>query len=337
LQKEDEVERDDIEKLAQILGSEITHSRSREVKMTCPFPGCGHRAFVVEATSGASRCYCFFCSQGGRLSRVLRALNAQDGETYGEAYRFVSSTEAGSFLPPKITKKKRKMDPSLFRIFQASRGDISEELKARGVLDREVKKWKLGFDSLRNRDMFPVYDIEGTLRAIQGRRIGDNPTEKYITFGAYPEVLSDYFYGEQFLDVTRGEGVGVEGALDTIVCSRYLPNTLGFLGSDTLTEERKKRLKQWFTSFTLLFDHDEAGVLSMFKIGSELSRVLSVFVAMLPKGKDPGEASAEEIREAYARRRLWSLVQWSALCDGVVPRFLDRRKKRRLKAGKIGS
>jgi DNA primase len=269
--------------------------------------------FSVTISDDRSVCFCFACGEGGSLKKVAHELWKETAdENHHKAYKVVLKSEAGIYIPQAIapTKAKPQKDESLERILRVSRNKISSVLRKRGITDADVKKWHLGFDELNQRDIFPVYDYKKRLVAITGRRVSDEQPNKYFHYGSNPGRITEVFYGEQFLDPTVDEVILMEGPTDAIKVSRYYPNAFGQCGAEIITDDRLKRLKRWFKTVTLLYDGDAAGSTGMFKIGLILFKHFPLFVAFLPKGLDPFDASSEQIKEALEKRVLWSLIDW---------------------------
>lgn len=321
------MESEDIRRLAGIWGTEVTRESAREVQMRCPFAAFGrHRHsvdqnpnFGVKPSTGPSVCHCFSCGEGGLLLHVAHKLwmLSEDDGRYRDAYHFAKKAEVAAPLGVQSLAPRDaappKEDPSLERIVRMSRGGVSPTLSARGVTDADVRKWNLGFDPLTQRDVFPVYDVDNRLVAMTGRRISDEDYPKYWSgYGQDPDAITRVFYGECFLDPTVREGILVEGPLDTIATSRQYPNVLGQCGVQTVTRERKMRLKRWFKVVTLLYDADAAGRGGLFKVGLDLFKCLTLFVAILPEGLDPFGATASQRAKALRERVLWSLVDWGS-------------------------
>ena len=318
-----------IEELAYLLGSEIARSTDKEVTIACPFaPYGGHRGVIDHNPNfgikvndeGKSVCNCFACRRGGLLSRVIQELVELD-KKFQPALDFVNRQDRGIFIPSKPKGKVKIVDESLVKIMRAVRNnDISDTLKKRGVTAKEVKRFRLAYDLMHDRDVFPVYDHANQLRGVVGRRVEDDMAKKYHNYGEAVQ-LTEVFYGEQFLDLTHDTAILVEGPLDMIKVSRIYKNALALCGNMVMGEERITKLKKWFERVTLMLDADPAGNSGMYRLGLLLSKLFVVDVALLPDGMDPWDCSPRQIKTAYEGRKLWSLVDWK----GGVP---TEQKKR---------
>jgi DNA primase len=320
--------RDEIHHLAELWGSTLGRETGEEVWMTCPFARFSHRSGVDRkagnfsvriSDTGNSVCYCFACGSGGHVVVAARQL-AKEDTFFKKALNYVKKVETGMFLPADVQAKKKmqeaKADSDLWQALRSSKARISKVLRERGISRRDELKWKLGHDADRHRDLFPVFDYKRRLIGISGRAISDDQFPKYLHYGEEPENLTKVFYGEQFLDPTVPEAILVEGPTDTIKNSRYYPNVLGIMGAQIMTPERIERLKRWFETITLYFDGDASGRQGMFKIGLTLFESFTLFVAFLPEGVDPFDATDDQRMEAMKNRVLWSLVDWGERIGG---------------------
>jgi len=321
--------KEDITRLSELWGTTISRSTEKEVTMQCPFAplGYGHKSNedrnpnfnVTINDQGISVCFCFACGSGGTVKQVAYKLFKSSGDIkYKEALALVEKVDGGKYDPLySVDKSKSKSveiqnDKVIVRVMKMAKKGVSPILKARGISDGDVKKWDLRFDELNHRDLFPMLDYKHNLVALSGRRIHAEQTPKYLHYGESPANITKIFYGEQFIDPTVSSGILVEGPTDTIVTSRHFPNVLGQSGAHIITAARLKRLKRWFRTITLLYDSDAAGSMAMFKVGLTLFKHMVLFVAFLPKGLDPFDASVEQRNEALQKRVLWSLVNWGS-------------------------
>jgi len=316
--------RDEIKHLISLWGTEAYKESEKEILLPCPFAptGVGHKNSVDRHPNfsiriddaGPSVCYCFACNKGGRVDRVAYDLwETLESEQFKAAWLYARKVNNGAsfnFDNKKPDKKPLSPDKAVFATWQLNKGKISSVLHQRGITDQDVKKWQLGYDPVEARDIFPVFDIDKRLIGLSGRVTDNEHYPKYWHYGAAqsPRI----FYGEQFLDLTKKEVILVEGQLDTIKASRYFPNVLGQFGVEVMPPEKVRRLSKWFSIATLLYDGDAAGREGTFQVGLCLTKALTVFVAFLPEGLDPFDASADQLRKAMQRRILWSLVDWAA-------------------------
>ncbi len=194
----------------------------------------------------------------------------------------------------------------------------------RGLVAHDLHMWRVGFDpgpteigyvTVRNRAVFPVWDELGELVGATLRTVlpeGVDPP-KYRDTPGLPK--GDIFYGEHRVDRTRGTVHIVEGILDAIVAGRYLPNVVALLGANTgMGAARVTKLRAWCNRVVLILDGDKAGseaVNGKTKewVGKDgrkhkkftpgilhiLRQHFVVLVAVLPQGKDPADVGPEVV------------------------------------------
>ncbi|MFC1686988.1 DNA primase [Patescibacteria group bacterium] len=151
------------------------------------------------------------------------------------------------------------------------------------------------YDRFRNRIMFPLRDVHGTVVGFGGRALAeDDKTAKYINS---PQSLiydkSNYLYG---LDQARQEirekkvAVVVEGYMDVIASFQAGVKNVVASSGTALTDRQVRLLKRFTDTIALAFDADLAGEdASRRGIDVALRGDLEVKVITLPYGKDPDE------------------------------------------------
>lgn len=151
------------------------------------------------------------------------------------------------------------------------------------------------YDRFRNRIMFPLRDVHGTIVGFGGRALAeDDKAAKYINS---PQSLiydkSSYLYG---LDQARQEirekkaAVVVEGYMDVIASFQAGVRNVVASSGTALTDRQVKLLKRFTDTIALAFDADLAGEdASRRGIDVALRGGLEVQVITLPFGKDPDE------------------------------------------------
>jgi len=297
------------------------------VMLRCPFapydPAHAHDldmtpGFKVKAEEfGQSVCHCFTCKQGGSLLFTMMRLNRMAEGEFDDAVEFVKDKEDADpgvmldQLDKKQAAKKHigkktaaEVELSTFvrRCELTPHSYLTEE---RGLQEDELAHWHLGYDKVTKRVTFPVFSQGGKLVAVYGRKL-DGFGVKYLLYDKISAAIDQYFYGEQFLDLTLDEPIIlVEGPLDAVVLSRYFRNVLACLGTN-VTKARLKKLKAWRTSVVLMLDSDAAGMVAAKKIAKAISSVVpNVHITRLPSGKDPAECSELELKKAVAERLLF--------------------------------
>lgn len=147
------------------------------------------------------------------------------------------------------------------------------------------------FPFFRNRAMFPIYSINGSIVGFGGRRLNDeSKAPKYLNTGE--NIIfhkRDLLYG---LDKAKGEKTlyFVEGYMDVIALHQAgIINAVAALG--TAVGERHCTLLHDYNvrNIVLCLDGDEAGIKSALKSIPILRKYFNVSVITLSEAKDPDE------------------------------------------------
>jgi len=342
------VDRDLILQLAGILGSTKDNEHSANVRLQCPLAPATHAkgtdrhpAWSVRVVpDGPSPTMCWACDTAGTLEQVLeKAVELVGGPELEAGLAFVKENDGGG-LQAAMTRlriadrdvkpEKDAIEPwepkKLSRYVARCGRTVSQYVLDRGLVAGDIQRWRIGYDEgptlvgqsyIRYRVVFPIWDETGALVGASMRTVVDEPP-KYRDWPMTPK--GDVFYGEHRIDTTRDEVVIVEGILDVVMASRYLPNVVGLLGANTgMGETRLEKLRRWTRRVTLVLDADQAGSEAVEgkvrtwtgRDGKQrqkkdpglldiLRRHFVVRVAELPAGTDPAE-----LREAvvpYVRR-----------------------------------
>lgn len=158
-----------------------------------------------------------------------------------------------------------------FRIGYAPDGwqNLLRYLKEKGYRDQEILESGLAvsgnkgpYDMFRNRVMFPITSMSGTVVAFGGRAF-DDATPKYLNSPETAvfnksETLYGIFHAKE--DIRRDNRVLLaEGYLDVIVCHQYgFRNVVAPLGT-SLTAAHIRKLRTIAERIVLVFDGDTAG------------------------------------------------------------------------------
>lgn len=139
-------------------------------------------------------------------------------------------------------------------------------LKARGLTDTSIKKWKLGFEYDKfntPRILFPLIDSVGNILGFSKRVL---PGESSSICKYWNSKTSDWFkkssylYGIHNLDTSFKEIRITEGPMDVIMATqRSIKNAVCPLGT-SFTEEHAEIIKKLNMTAVLCMDSDEAGI-----------------------------------------------------------------------------
>jgi DNA primase len=149
------------------------------------------------------------------------------------------------------------------------------------------------YETFRNRVMFPIRDATGRVIGFGGRTLVDDRA-KYLN--TRQNALFDKGRGLYGVDlarqsiVDRGRAIVVEGYTDCMACHQAgFTETVATLGT-ALTESQVDLLRRYCTEVIFVFDSDDAGIQAADRaIRVALPRSVTVRLARVPEGKDPGE------------------------------------------------
>ncbi len=199
--------------------------------------------------------------------------------------------------------RKRGITPEtaeLFRLGYAPAGwhNLLQNLRSRGYLDAIIRDAGLAvagekgmYDMFRDRIIFPIMGIQGSVIAFGGRA-RDDSLPKYINS---PETAvfkkSETLYGLSTAKeaIRRQERVFiVEGYMDVIICHQFgIKNVVAPLGT-SLTSGHLQKLRRLVREAVMVFDGDNAGMAAARRaLPLFLQSDLHVRILLLPGGEDP--------------------------------------------------
>ncbi len=184
----------------------------------------------------------------------------------------------------------------------AARAGVDLPLLLAADFLRESEDGRL-YGTFRNRLMFPIRDVTNRIIGFGGRTLVEDRA-KYIN--TRQNALFDKgrnLYGADLARdtiVQRGRAVVVEGYTDCLAAHQAgFQEVVATLGT-ALTDSQVDLLRRYTEVVILLFDSDEAGAVAADRaIRVALPRCVTVRLARLPEGKDPGEyfSTGERSRE----------------------------------------
>ncbi|MGK7312172.1 MAG: DNA primase [Candidatus Longimicrobiales bacterium M2_2A_002] len=155
------------------------------------------------------------------------------------------------------------------------------------------------YDRLRDRLIFPITDIRGTVIGFGGRVLsGDAQGPKYLNSPETPLYHKGReLYGLHWSKtaIRREEAaLVVEGYMDYVsLAGREIENVVAALGT-AMTPEQAQLLTRYAGQVLLLYDSDAAGLRATFRSGDEILRAGGhPMVVTLPPGEDPDSVARE--------------------------------------------
>ncbi len=196
---------------------------------------------------------------------------------------------------------------------------LIKHMKSKGFSEQELiaadlaKKTQKGYviDTFRNRAMFPIIDVKGSVIAFGGRVLDDSKPKYVNTSDTLVYKKSQGVFALNF--AKRGTDktlILCEGYMDVIAYHQAgFENAVAGLGT-AFTPEQAKLLSKYAEEVILSYDSDEAGQNATRKAIGILSKTpLRIRVAKLQGGKDP-----DEIIKKYGKDKMRQILS-SAVGD----------------------
>lgn len=183
-----------------------------------------------------------------------------------------------------------------------AKGFSIEAITESGLV-RRSRKADLYIDFLRNRIIFPIYDLAGRIIGFGGRLLdGEGP--KYLN-SAENRVFSKrlnlfgLYQGREAIRAAS-EVLLVEGYMDCLSLHQHgIANTVATLGT-ALTREQAKLIKRVTETVLVMYDGDEAGQRETLRALAVLHQEgIDARVVPLPSGVDPDDLVREKGKEEF--------------------------------------
>lgn len=224
--------------------------------------------------------------------------------------RLLSSPDAGA---ARSYLRGRGLDGDAVREYQLGWAPDSWDELCRSLKlgEKAAKETGLGFrnsrnrlqDTFRARVLFPIFDVQGNPVSFGGRILpGADDPRNQAKYKNTPETLlyhkSSVLYG---MDRARTQMVSSDTA---VICEGYT-DVIGFHRSGvqtavatcgtSLTDDHIKLLRRYARRLVLAFDADSAGQAAAERLHQwEREHGLEIFVADLPRGKDPADVAQSD-------------------------------------------
>ena len=159
------------------------------------------------------------------------------------------------------------------------------------------------YDRFRNRVMFPIIDVRGSVIGFGGR-VMDNATPKYLNSPDTPVYnKSRNVFALNLAKTSKaGRVILTEGYMDAVALHQAgFDSAVASLGT-ALTEEHGQLLSRYFKESVIAYDGDGAGVAAAQRAIPLLEKAgLKVKVLRMQGAKDPDEFIRAHGREAFAK------------------------------------
>ncbi len=243
----------------------------------------------------------------GRRSRLLE-LNRQAARWFYGNLSLPEGAPAVEYI------KKRQLSPKTVKSFGlgAAPDDwyaLTNEMRRRGYTDQELidaglsKRGKNGgsYDVFRNRLMFPVIDVRGSVIGFSGRILGDGEP-KYLNTPDTPvfQKSRNLFALNLAKRTKRDMLILAEGNVDVVMLHQAgFDCAVASLGT-SLTPDQARLIKHFKDNVVIAYDSDGAGVKAAQRaIGLLEPAGLKVKVLRMEGAKDPDEFIKKKGPEAF--------------------------------------
>ena len=230
--------------------------------------------------------------------------------------------------------QKRKLSPETIRRFGLGYAPdkwdaLKRHLKSKGFSESEIlaadlvreTKNKNTVDTYRNRVMFPIIDVKGSVIAFGGRVLDDSVPKYLNTRDTLVFKKGNGVFGLNLAkNGTSKTLILCEGYMDVIAYHQAgFTNAIAGLGT-AFTPEMAKLIAKYADEVILSYDNDEAGQKAAARVIEILSKTpVRIRVAMLSGGKD-----SDEIINKHGKEKMRQILD-SALSD--VEYGLQKAKK----------
>ncbi len=196
---------------------------------------------------------------------------------------------------------------------------LIRHMKKKGYSEQEIlaadlaRKTKNGhvIDTYRNRAMFPIIDVNGSVIAFGGRVLDDSKPKYVNTADTLVYKKSQGVFALNFAKKGTGKTIILcEGYMDVIAYHQAgFENAVAGLGT-AFTPEQAKLISRYAEEVILSYDSDEAGQKATRRTIGILSKTpVRIKVARLQGGKDP-----DEIIKKYGKDKMQQILS-SAVGD----------------------
>lgn len=313
----------------------FTHgSRGEQLNVQeCPFCGGSDYKVYINRESGLGNCFHGSCQE--RFNTYTLTQKILDNAGAGRVVPYLKQLAEEQGWRPKSTKSAIEIEtyegewklPANINL-PDKHGNMLEYLTKRGVTPEIAKMFDLRYcndawfnytkpDGSRGgmnfggRVLFPIYDLNAEMVTFQGRDITGKSDRKYLFPPKLPGTSSFFYNG--FRCMRKETVVMCEGVMDVIGAYMALRETkpeLGVMGSFGISlssgrsdEDQIARLLQMkrkgLKRIIIMWDGERGAYAAALEAAAKIVKLgIKVSIALLPKGKDPGDADAREIIDA---------------------------------------
>ena len=312
-----EIANENIEKILDALEIEYI-DKYDYFQAECPIHnGDNPTAFSWVKSKGYFRCFTHKCERGG--SDVFDLVSKVKKCSFVEAKRIVKEIVAGDYdassdeemqssLAFKRYIKNNQVKKSKFKIYDPkllTRLKEHNYLTDRGFSVEAQKEFKIGYcvnpkSKFYRRMCIPVFDDTQRLIGFTARAVFDFQSEKkpkWVHTAGMPksEILFNMNRAKKYIS-EQNQAILVEGPLDVLkLYMAGIKNVVAVLGSSLSGPQRSLLLKYECFDIITGFDSDEVGEMCGREVYETCHKYFNISKYKLPKNKDFGDLSVEEI------------------------------------------
>ena len=171
--------------------------------------------------------------------------------------------------------------------------------------DRACERFRLGYDSCKEKSVYPLRDAKGTLLGVVYRNFpGEKPKYRYPRGVSTSELL----FGYESI-ATKTDLVIVEGAPDVISLWEVGIPAVGAFGARLYPQQIQLINRLEPTKVTVAFDQDEAGNIGGLQAVRDLRMAgLLAVRARWDKYNDPGDMPADVRHDSFQKRNMLTFI-----------------------------
>jgi DNA primase len=243
----------------------------------------------------------------GRRSRILQ-LNRDAARFFFDNLKRPECESARQYIAKRRLTKEMVVRFGLGAVPEAW-STLYDAMRGKGYTPDEmldaglIKRGKSGgyYDTFRNRLMFPVIDVRGSVIGFSGRILGDGEP-KYLNS---PDTIafkkSKNLFGLNLAKKSKmGMIILVEGNIDVVSLHQAGIDCAAASLGTSLTPDQARLIKRYTDNVVICYDSDGAGVKAAQRaIGILEAAGLKVKVVQIPGAKDPDEFVKERGGDAF--------------------------------------
>lgn len=189
-------------------------------------------------------------------------------------------------------------------------------LETRGYPRELIESYHIGisankYKEMSNRVIFPIRDIDGNIIGFSGRTVIKDFKERGIPKWYHSRgldktsTLFNIDRAKNYIAETK-TAIIVEGPLDVLRLEQAgIHNGVALMGITMSNRQLSLLIQSGATNLIIALDNDRAGQSGSKTIAETAKLFFSLSYAILPRGKDIGDLTAEEVKGIEAFNELW--------------------------------